>query len=361
MARWADEKAERAGRSASAKRERSMPRPRFSPEIETVPLVVPDAKKLGGIIAVARSPEGHLLVLHQWNPPGVDVTHLDADNYLPDVARFDADGTFIAAWGGPAHIPHADGVPQWPAGREGIECDAEGNIWIFGYSSGDDAALKFSATGELLMRIGQRGVPGTNRDTQLLKGPTSCYHDVAAREVFITDGYGNHRVISFDSDTGAFKRMWGAYGKHPAELSHEEGFGNPVHKIVRGPNGRFCVCDRIKNRIQEFEVTPDSVLYRREVVVGPGTTMFGSTFDLGFSPCGRYMLVADGSNIRVWSVDLESFAVLGWASGMTETEGDGNISRIMGLLHRCFVEANGDILMCCTSRGLKRLKYLGVK
>src|SRR5262249_37864675 len=28
-------------------------------------------------------------------------------------------------------------------------------------------------------------------------------------------GYGNHRVIIFDADTGAFKRMWGAFGKPP--------------------------------------------------------------------------------------------------------------------------------------------------
>ena len=59
-----------------------------------------------------------------------------------------------------------DGVPQWPAGREGLECDAEGNIWIFGYSKSDDNALKFSPSGELLMQLGQRGKRGDDKTTR---------------------------------------------------------------------------------------------------------------------------------------------------------------------------------------------------
>ena len=335
-------------------------RPRFSAGIERVELHLPQGRRLGGVIAAARAPDDSLLVLHQWNPPGVDVSHLDASEYLPDVVCFNADGVLVEAWGGPDHVPAVDGVAQWPVGREGIECDADGNIWVFGYSAGDDAVLKFSPSGQLLLRIGQRGRPGTDRDRQLLHGPTSCYHDTRTREVFVTDGYGNHRVIAFHSDTGEFTRMWGAYGKDPADLSSAEGFGNPVHKIVAGPDGRFYVCDRIKNRVQEFEVDASSVRFLREVLIGPGTTMFGSAFDLGFSPCGQYLLIADGSNNRVWVIERDSFQVLGWSSAMTETEADNNIPRIYGLLHRFRVESNGDLLLCCTSRGLVRMKYHGV-
>jgi len=36
-------------------------------------------------------------------------------------------------------------------------------------------------------------------------------------ELFVADGYGNHRVIVFDADTGAFKRMWGAFSNKPAD------------------------------------------------------------------------------------------------------------------------------------------------
>ncbi len=33
-----------------------------------------------------------------------------------------------------------------------------------------------------------------------------------AHEIYIADGYLNKRMIVYDSDTGAFKRGWGAYG-----------------------------------------------------------------------------------------------------------------------------------------------------
>ena len=335
-------------------------RPRFSPVIEQVELSLPPGKQLGGLIGAAFSPEGDLYLLHQWNPPGTDFSHLNPDHYLPDVARFSPQGEFRYAWGGPHHIPAVDGVSQWPAGREGIECDDEGNVWIFGYSAGDDAVLKFSPSGELLLRIGQRGLPGTDSSTDLVKGPTGCYHDVAAREVFVADGYGNHRIVAFNSDTGEFTRMWGAYGKDPATLSPEEGFGNPVHKVVCGPDGLLYVCDRIKNRIQVFERVSGGAKFLREVTVGIGTMMFGSCFDIAFAPDGKHMYVADGSNIRVWILERESLTVLGWVSAANETEGDDNMGRVYGILHRFIMEPGGDLLLCCTTRGLRRMRYLGV-
>ena len=68
----------------------------------------------------------------------------------------------------------------------------------------------------------------------------------------------------------------------------------------------------------------------------------------------------DGSNIRVWVVDLESFEVLGWTSGFEQGEGDGNIPRHFNLVHRFRHEPTGDILLCCTGRGYLRMKYLGI-
>lgn len=337
-----------------------MPRPRFSTEMETIELQVPEGKKIGAILAVDVDKNGDLLALHQWNAPGADVSHLNGGDYLPDVVRFTADGKFVEAWGGPDHIPAVDGVPQWPIGREGIEIDDERNIWIFGYSMDDDAVLKFSPSGELLLRIGARGKWGGNEDTATLGGPTSCYHDVANREVFISDGYRNQRVIAFNSDTGEFTRMWGAYGKQPAELSEEESFGNPVHKVSVGPGGKLYVCDRIKNRVQEFERVPGGAKFLREVYVAPGTQHFGSTFDLAFPEGDKYMYVSDGTNIRIWVVDLDSFEVVGWSTATDVTEGEDNVSRPFSLVHRFRMEPSGDLLLCSVSRGLQRMKYLGI-
>ena len=46
-------------------------------------------------------------------------------------------------------------------------------------------------------------------------------------ELFVADGYGNHRVIVFEADTGAFKRMWGAFGDPPIDDDHCELVGSP--------------------------------------------------------------------------------------------------------------------------------------
>jgi len=223
--------------------------------------------------------------------------------------------------------------------------------------------LKFSQSGDLLLRIGQRGHPGDNADTQFLGGSTTCFHDIKTREVFISDGYRNRRVISFDSDTGAFKRMWGAYGKDPTTLNLDDGFGDCVHKVTRGPNGLFYVADRSKSRIQEFEVSDNSVRYLREVIIAPGTNVFntGSTWDIGFSPDRKYLYVGDGSNFRIWSVDLETLEVLGSTSIYSEFENEINQPLHFGIVHRFAVKPNGDLLLACVNRGLLQLRFEGVR
>ena len=41
--------------------------------------------------------------------------------------------------------------------------------------------------------------------------------DPETNEIYVADGYANHRVIVFDAATGAYKRHWGAYGKPPTD------------------------------------------------------------------------------------------------------------------------------------------------
>src|SRR3954466_13466411 len=43
--------------------------------------------------------------------------------------------------------------------------------------------------------------------------PADFWIDEAANELYVADGYGNHRIIVFDATSGAYKRHWGAYGK----------------------------------------------------------------------------------------------------------------------------------------------------
>ena len=88
----------------------------------------------------------------------------------------------------------------------------------------------------------------------------------STNEVFISDGYGNHRVIVYDADTGAFKRMWGAFGKPPAGKTScaivgpkewPAGDGpadfNVAHAIKVSKDGTVYLADRENRRVQRFD------------------------------------------------------------------------------------------------------------
>ena len=107
-----------------------------------------------------------------------------------------------------------------PRGQHGLWVDGEGNVWLGGNAvaldgkrPADRQVLKLSNDGKLLLQIGHPTMnPQNNQDTSFLGGPGEMTVDDAAHEVYIADGYMNKRVVVYDSNTGAFKRGWGAYG-----------------------------------------------------------------------------------------------------------------------------------------------------
>jgi DNA-binding beta-propeller fold protein YncE len=333
------------------------PRPRFASTLQQFELSVPPGKDIGRVSAVACAPSGDI---YMFNPPnGGAYIPRDPAMRLPYIVHFDAAGRYLNGWG-PESVPDVDGVSQWPDSAENVEVDAGGDVWVTGWNYNDHAVLRFSADGEFLRRYGQKGVTGDNDDTEWFNRPPSVYHDVENGELVVADGYGNNRVIAVDSETGAFTRMWGAYGKHPSDLSKEENFGI-VHKIVRSPDGLIYVCDRPKNRVQEFELMPGGARFLREVVIGPGTLLMGSASDVVVTPDNKYLLVADMMAQRIWSVDRETFEVLGWASAAPETEGCDNIGMNLRPLHRIAGLPNGDLLLARGQKGVQKMSYLGVR
>ena len=63
-------------------------------------------------------------------------------------------------------------------------------------------------------------------------------------DVFVTDGYGNRRVVHFDAQ-GRFLKAWGGYGGGPGQFSLP-------HMIVIDSQGVLYVADRNSGRIQFF-------------------------------------------------------------------------------------------------------------
>jgi DNA-binding beta-propeller fold protein YncE len=63
--------------------------------------------------------------------------------------------------------------------------------------------------------------------------------------MFVSDGYGNSRVVKFDKD-GNFLKAWGERGGQPGDF-------NTPHSIVIDNNDVIYVADRGNSRIQVFD------------------------------------------------------------------------------------------------------------
>ena len=145
----------------------------------------------------------------------------------PPVMVFDTAGNFIKAWGGAgAGYAVARARARHPRRPKGF-------VWITGNNCptngiaglkpvADDQILKFTGDGKFVDAIGESNQSKGNADTQNVHRAADVWVHPPTNELFVADGYGNHRVIVFDADTGAFKRMWGAFGNKPVDDDHCE-------------------------------------------------------------------------------------------------------------------------------------------
>ena len=65
-----------------------------------------------------------------------------------------------------------------------------------------------------MLQIGRSNQSKGNADRENLHRAADMWLHPPTNELFVADGYGNHRVVVFDAGTGAFKRMWGALRQH---------------------------------------------------------------------------------------------------------------------------------------------------
>jgi hypothetical protein len=77
-------------------------------------------------------------------------------------------------------------------------------------------------------------------------------------EHFVSDGYGNSRVMVNDAGTGAFKRMWGAYGRKPVDPP-AIAIGEPTSPTSQIPSG-------IAERLQHFKTVHDVAVSNDDLV-----------------------------------------------------------------------------------------------
>jgi DNA-binding beta-propeller fold protein YncE len=77
--------------------------------------------------------------------------------------------------------------------------------------------LKFTTDGKFVKQIGKSGPLSSSIDLTQFGQVAALEFDKDANEIYVADGYGNHRVAVLDAGTGAIKRVWGAYGKTPTD------------------------------------------------------------------------------------------------------------------------------------------------
>ena len=350
--------------------------PRF--EVDPMwPKPLPNHWLLGQTIGVSVDSNDHIWIIHRAgaldpkevyaaaNPPESDCC-LPA----PPVLEFDEEGNLIGHWGGPGQ------GYDWPDSNHGITVDYKGNVWIGGNGRGtpaggrgapgaanyyhDNMILKFTQDGKFLMQVGKPAQSKGSNDIDNLKGPAKLFVDPKTNELYVADGYGNHRVIVFDAETGKYKRHWGAYGHKPDDTNlgrynpndpPAQQFRNPVHCAELSHDGLLYVCDRPNDRIQVFK--PDGT-FVKEKILYKNTLGDGSVWDIAFSkdPQQKYIYLADGANEKVHILDRDSLEVL------TSFGDGGRQPGAFYAVHSIATDSKGNIFTTETYHGQRVQKFV---
>jgi hypothetical protein len=321
------------------------------------PKPLPNKYIMQGVPTMVTDKEDHIWVLNRPrdimpDEMGAATTPPRTDCCIaaPAVLEFDTAGNLLKSWGGPGYTPGwpAPGVARpGPGAEHNIQVDRQGNVWISGSGRGD-SIQKFTADGKLLWDFGHRvpppppGQPApplrqNNQNTDTFPGGIFFFDlDEDAHELYIVD---TKRVLVYDMDTGAFKRGWGGHGIPLSEIDNDptppydtsgpppdqKQFAPALHCVHFSVDNLVYVCERGSDRVQVFTkqgkfvssffVHP-STPSRGPECGGPGSTMFGmcgTIYNLTFSHDAdeKYVLIADGTNDKVWIHDRMSGNVVG--------------------------------------------------
>jgi hypothetical protein len=135
-----------------------------------------------------------------------------------------------------------------------VRVDPQDNIWAV--DEGANMVIKFNPEGRVVMTLGRRPEPtdalavapppgpDPNPGKYVFDRPTDVGWD-AAGNIFISDGYGNSRVVKYDKN-GRFLAAVGSKGSAPGQF-------NLPHTLAVDAQGNVYVGDRSNRRIQVFD------------------------------------------------------------------------------------------------------------
>jgi hypothetical protein len=216
--------------------------------------------------------------------------------------------------------------------------------------------LKFTPDGKFVLQIGKSNQSKGDADTVNVHRAADAWVHAPTNELFVADGYGNHRVIIFDADTGAFKRMWGAFGKPPGgedscAIVSPKAFPDPegpahfnvAHAIRVANDGMVYLADRENRRVQMF--TNDGKFTKQLIRTG---TPFARNLALSADSQQQFLYVGADKGITV--VDRKSLDVV----GAIQPAG------ILGPGHHIATDSKGNIYLAQTTAGMQKLVFKGM-
>jgi hypothetical protein len=306
--------------------------------------VCTDAKD--NVIIVQRTADDNNLTAHEKA----------AGRPAPPFIKFDPAGNVIASWGDYKAVP---------GGIHDCYVDYEGNIWVGG--NADAIAQKYSPDGKMLLQIGEKGKFDTDTGAQngkplnssktRLNRPSGFAVDPSNGDVYISDGYGNRRVVVFDK-TGKYLRQFGRQATKDDTAQGVGGvFEEVVHHVALSNDGLLYVSDREGRRIQVFDKQGN---FKRSMVFPrrrPDLKGNGEAYWVIFSrdPQQKYIIALNGEDEAVYLLERNT-------GKMVERWGHiGHMAGEFTYLHSGAMNSKGDLFLAETITGRRVQKFKAVK
>jgi len=288
--------------------------PKLNYTEEVLQLLVP-GMTMGETVGVDINSQNHIFVYSRTNPQGIARGGTAAMLW-----EFDQNGKFIKEWG-----PHNYAASF----AHSVRVDKNDNVWQVDEGSG--MIVKYSPQAVPLEQFGRtpeaidyleasvekqgRGFEGEARreehPVEMVKklhpdGGVGTFNrptDVAwdsAGNVFVSDGYGNSRVVKI-APGGHWLKWVGTWGTGPNQF-------NIVHSVAVDNQDNVYAADRNNHRIQVYD---DDLNFKKSITgIGAPWGLCIPKADAG----GRhYIFSSDGTSGRLYKIDLDSGKVVGWA------------------------------------------------